>query len=186
MKRLIVLALLSVLLWAPVASAVTSYQYVNPGTAVEFSDSGQAGNNVVITLSALASGAGRVSAQYDKGAGAQPAWWSMVCRLQLTGTNVVGATVEFYIVHGDGTDTDGNVGTADAALTTDKRRNLHYVGVLVVDQTTTNTTMVASFRNIYIPERRFSLAVWNATSLPLRTDTTVHQCQLTPMPWQMQ
>ena len=185
MKRLTSLVLILSLFWAPIAWA-TSQQYVLPGTGVVFADSGQSGGNVVWTLSALASGAGRISAQYDKGAGAQPAFWQFVCRLQLTGTNVVGATVEYYIVRGDGTDTDGNVGTADAALTTDKRRNLQFIGTLVVDQTTTNTKMVATFNNVYIPSRYFSMGVWDATTLPFKTDTTTHRCAAYPMPFQMQ
>src|SRR5262249_35170190 len=78
----------------------TATQYTLPGTAVTFADSFQT-PTAQLTLSALASGAGRYSNRYDKGAGAQPALWQIACHLQLTGTNIVGATVEIYIVHWD-------------------------------------------------------------------------------------
>ena len=184
MTRLLSVILAGLLFCASQGLAVTSNQYVSPGTAKVFGDSAQT-PDVTWTLSALASGAGRISARFDKGSGAQPALWELKCRLQLTGTNVVGASVEFYISPSDGTNPDGEIGTADAALTTDKRRDLTLAGVLVVDQTTTNTTMTRSFQ-VYVPNRYFSLGVWNATTLPFKTDTAVHRCTATPMVPQMQ
>lgn len=158
--------------------------YVNPESSILFADSAQV-EQATWTLSALAAGAGRISAQYDRGAGAHAAWYEWRCRLRLTGTNVVGAVVEFYVATSDGTYVDGNVGTADAALASDKRNNLRPLGVLLVDQTTTNTEMVASGR-IRLDARYLSLGIWNGTSLPLQTDTANHGCLLTPMPEEVQ
>ncbi len=182
-RRLLALALLSMLGWASLAGAAPVKVYVNPGTVLTFADSAQT-PTATFTLSALGSGAGQYSARYDKGAGAQPARWQLGCHVQLTGTNVVGATIELYVVRWDmaGSNSDGNLGTTTASLATDKRRNLQFVGLLVVDQTTTNTTMAVNVENVYIPGRYFSLAMWNGTSLPLKTDTGVHGCYAAPMP----
>jgi hypothetical protein len=177
---------LALCLWlVPSRALGASLQYVLPGSPITFADSAQTPTRAW-TLTALAAGAGRLSAQYDRGAGAGPAIWELRCKLSLTGTNTVGQTVEFYLSTSDGTDADGALGTADAALASDKRRNLLFVGVLVVDQTTTNVTMTVSFRNIYVPQRYFSLGIWNNTALPLETSTAKHRCQMTPVPIQMQ
>jgi hypothetical protein len=164
--------------------AVTSLQYVLPGTSVQFSDTG---GQVVMAFSNKATLTGQVSALADKGTGAQPAVWQAQCSISLTGTNIVAATVEYYVATSqDGTTLDGGV-TANAALATaDKRRNLTPIGVLVVDQTTTNTTMIATFRNIYLPSRYYALAFFNNTTLPTETSTTKHKCVFTPVPVQMQ
>ena len=167
--------------------AATSFQYTLPGTPITFADSAQS-PTYTFTLSALGNGAGQYSARADKGTGAQPSLWQLSCHLQLTGTNVVAAALELYIAHWDsaGANSDGALGTTTASLATDKRRNLKLVGLLIVDQTSTNVTMSTNIANIYIPGRYFSLAIWNGTSLPLKTDTAVHGCAMTPMPNQMQ
>ena len=168
----------------------TALQYVLPGTELVFADSAQT-PTVTWTLSNRAAGTGQVSARYDKNAlasatGAMPALWDMRCRLSLTGTNVVGATIEFYVATSDGTNPDAQVGTADAAITSDQRRALLLVGVLPVYQTASNTTMTVSFHNIFIPTRYFSLAMWNATGLPTETSTAKHRCTMVPVSPQMQ
>ena len=186
-RRWLAWSLVLLLLWCSSAWSATSLQYVLPGTPITFADSAQT-PTYTFTLSALGNGAGQYSARADKGAGAQPALWQIACHLQLTGTNVVGATIEVYVVRWDaaGSNSDGNLGTTTASLASDKRRNLQLVGVLSVDQTTTNTTMAANWTNVFIPGRYFSLALWNGTSLPLKTDTAVHGCAAIPMPPQMQ
>jgi hypothetical protein len=163
----------------------TSLQYTLPGTPVVFGDSFQT-PNATWTLSALASGTGRLSARFDKGTGAQPSLYEMRCRASLTGTLTIGQWLSFYVVTSDGTDQDGALGTGDALVTVERFRNLTLVGVLVVDQTTQNLTMTASFRNVYLPNRYVSLAIWNATTIPLETSTSKHRCTLTPMPIQGQ
>lgn len=178
-------AVLALTLLVPSWAGAVSKQYTAPGTAVIFADSAQT-PTVTWTLSNKANGVGQVSARYDKGAGSQPALWEMRCRFSFTGTNVVGTTLELYVATSDGTNPDGEVGTSDASMSSDKRRNLLFVGVLVVDQTTTNTVMTASFRNIYLPQRYFSLAMWNNTGLPTQTSTSAHRCTMTPVPFEMQ
>jgi|SRR5262245_44369882 len=175
------------LIHTPYVWGAASKQFTAPGTAVTFADSAQT-PTVVFTLSNLVQGTGQYSARYDKGAGSQPSLFQLACHLQLTGTNVAGSTLEVYIIHWDaaGNNSDGNLGTTTAALATDKRRNLKPAGLLVVDQTVTNTTMSVNLLNVYIPGRYVSIAIWNATGIPTKTDTAVHGCALIPMPPEMQ
>ena len=158
--------------------------YVNPETALLFADAAQT-EDATLTLSALASGAGRYSARFDRGAGARAALYEWLLNFSLTGTNVVAAQVEVYVVRSDGTYADGALGTADAALVTGKRNNLLFAGLAIVDQVTTNTVMSAR-GYVWLPTRYFSMAVWNATTLPFQTTTTLHQLYMTPVPDEIQ
>jgi hypothetical protein len=190
MRRWIVwMVLVGHLLWSLPAGAA-SPQLTNPGVPITFGDTGQTpaggGTLIVWTLSNRTSGTGRISARADLGAGAHAALWELRCRFSFTGTNVVGSALEVYLATSDGTNPDAEVGTADAALTADQRRALLFVGLLPVYQTASNTTMTVSFRNLYLPQRYVSAAMWNATGLPTETSTTKHRCVLTPMTPEMQ
>ncbi len=134
--------------------------YTASQTAITFKESG---GDAVITLINLGFGAGRISAQYDRGAGSKPMRYSWKAKLQFETAAAVGELVEIYLSQSDGTVEDGTVGTADAALTTDKRRNLDLIGVVVADTTSTATNIVAS-GICYIWQRYFSVGVWNASA----------------------
>ncbi len=176
--------LLQLLFIASISFAASSKQYVNPESVITFADSAQT-PSATMTLSALASGAGRISARYDRGSGAHAMCYNWESTIQLTGTNVVGDVVEYYLSTSDGTNPQGQIGTADAALTTNKRNNITWLGNLVVDQTTTNTSMTV--RGIVcFQERYVSAGVWNGSTLPFKTDTAVHNFKLTPMPLEQQ
>jgi hypothetical protein len=184
-RKLLALLLIGGLLWTPVSWAASA-QYTLPGSPILFADAAQAGS-IPWTLSNRTPGVGRVSTVYDKGVGAQPSLWEIRCWISLSGTpNVVGQTIEYYLVTSDGTHADGEPAAGDVALNSDQRRVFDRIGVLPVYQTTTNTTMTASFRNVYIPSRYFRLAMWNATGLPTETSTSKHGCTATAMTPQMQ
>jgi len=184
MRKHLALALAFALFLSPMVAWATSTQWTLPGTAITFADSG---GTVTMAFSAKASGGGQTSALSDLGAGAHVSLFQAQCSISLTGTNVVGQGLEYYVVTSqDGATLDGGV-TANAAwATSDKRRNLTWIGTLVVDQVTTNTTMIATFRNIYLPARYFALGFFNGSALPVETSTTKHKCVFTPMPIQMQ
>lgn len=182
MKLVLSVMLALSLLWSPLAWAVSN-QYILPGTPITFGDTG---SNYGIDFSATASGAGKYSDRADLGAGAHAAQFAWSCQFSLTGTNVPGSYIEIYISWSDGTNADGALGTTKSTLTSaDKRRNLKRIGTLVIDQATTNVVMNASGQ-AFVPTRYFTLAYWNATGLPFQTSTTLHRCQFTPIPWQMQ
>lgn len=184
-RRFLAGLLLGMLLSLPCPSWAASKILVVPGTALTFADAAQTPTGGTFTLTGLATGAGQYSARYDKGVGAKSSWWGWRCHAQLTGTNVVGDVIEWYVSTSDGGNAQGQLGTTAAALTTDKRKNLTLIGVLVVDQTTTNTTMTAS-GYVEIKERYFSMAVWNATSLNFTSSTSVHGCTMTPLDLEVQ
>jgi hypothetical protein len=175
---------LALLLLSPWGAYAASKQYVNPETPLVFGDTAQT-EDAAITLSALANNAGRISARLDRGTGAHAAWYKWRCSFQATAVIVAGTTVEVYISTSDAANPDGEIGTADAALTTEKRRNLMQIGIVQADQTAANIPMTASGL-VYIPDRYFSLGVWNALGQAFRTDTSVHHCTFTPMPPEQQ
>jgi hypothetical protein len=159
--------------------------YVAPEAVLVFGDAGQVGLSAQLTLTNLLAGTGRMSTLLDRGATAHSAWYKWRCRASLTGTNSVGQSLEIYLGTSDGTNPDGQLSTTDGALTTEKRRNLLLLGVLVVDQTTTDTIMAASGL-VYVVDRFLAVGVWNGTSLPLTTSPTAHRCTLTPWPQEVQ
>ena len=183
MKRLCAFILTLLACWPGMVWAAPSKQFVAPVTAISFQDSG---GTVVLAWNGVAAGAGSSSARYDKGAGSQPAqyWWS--CSVSLTGTNVPGAMVEIYVSLSDGVHADGALGTTAAALASaDKRRDLKLVGTVIVDQAASNVTMTASGM-AWIPTRYFSVAFWNATTLPLQAVANTSSCTFVPSPFEMQ
>lgn len=162
----------------------TSLLYTLRETAILFADTAQA-EDATLTLSALASGAGRRSARFDRGAGAIASLYEWRLNWSLTGTNVLLAAAEIWIFTSDGTTADGNIGTTDAALTSGERNAGKLAGLALVTQTTTNTVMSSS-GYIWVPSRYITMGVWNATTLPFQTSTTLHQLYLTPVPDQAQ
>lgn len=178
-SRNIVIALMLLLLSASNSFSANNKVRNNPGTPLTFTDTGATGGT--FALSGTATGTGKYSARYDKGTGPQAFQWCWRCWAQLTGGSPVpGDVIEWYLATSDNTRTDGELGATAATLTTDKRRNLTLLGVLIVDQTAADTTMTAS-GCLEIPWRYFQLGMWNATSLNLRTGTTFHGCAMTPM-----
>ena len=181
MKRLALLLLLLLVVAIPSVYAV-SKQYVAPGTALVLKDSGGAG---VLPLNGVGAGAGKFSDRLDKGTGSQPATWMWTCTFAFTGTGTVGQTVEVYVSLSDGTSADGGLATTNGTLATDKRRNLKFVGVVVMDSSGSNPT-ITGWGQAYIPTRYFSNAVWNATSIPFASSANVSSCTFQPYPVEMQ
>jgi hypothetical protein len=182
LQGLVLFLLLSVL--NSPASAVTSKVYVTIESPKLFADAAQA-EDATWTLTGLISGAGRISARLDLGTTTHAAFYRVRCHFQLTGTNIPGDTLEIYAATSDGTNPDGELGTTDGALATAKRNNLVWIGNLVVDQATTDTTMTASW-TVMLLDRYVQLGIWNASTLPLRASTAVHGCTLTPAPLEQQ
>ena len=154
-------------------------------TAIVFADSAQTPDKN-LTLSALASGAGRISAQYDRGAGSKAGVYKWRATFQMGTAGVVGQTIDIYISSSDGTNQDGEEGTSDAALgSADSLKNMVLAGSVVVDTTSTNTDITASGLCV-VPDRYLSVVVDNNTDDALRTDTSVHSVSLTPVPLEVQ
>ncbi len=162
---------------------MTNKIYTASETAITFKESG---GDAVITLINMGYGVGRISAQYDRGVGSKPMRYSWKGVFQFETAPVVGELVELYLAQSDGTKVDGTVGTSDAALTGDKRRNLDLIGVVVVDTTSTATDIVAS-GICYIWQRYFSVGVWNGSAGDnLENTANANYITFTPIPDEVQ
>ena len=152
-------------------------------TTLSFRDSG---GDAVITLQNLAFAAGRISARYDRGAGSKPRLYHWRAVMQFETAPVVGEIVELYLFESDGTYMDGTLGTADAALGTDKRNNGKLFGVVVVDTTSVTVDIVASGM-VIINERYFSIGVWTGSAGDnLENTANASRVNLTPVPEEIQ
>jgi hypothetical protein len=147
----------------------------------------ESGGDVVITLINLAFGVGRVSAQYDRGTGSKAQLHEITGVFQFETAPAVGEAVEIYLFESDGTYQDGTVGTSDAALTTDKRRNGMFIGAVIADTTSTATDIVARFKDVPITSRYYSIGVWNASAGDnLENTANASRVIVTPMPPEIQ
>jgi hypothetical protein len=148
--------------------------------AITFRDSG---GDVVITLNNLGFGAGRVSARYDRGAGSLAESHEVTGVFQFATAPALGEAIELYLFQSDGTYMDGTLGTSDAALTPDKRRNGILIGAVIVDTATKEIDIIARFQNVSITSRYYSIGVWNASAGDnLNTTNNTSRVIVTPMP----
>lgn len=153
-------------------------------TPITFRDSS---GDVVLSLQNLGFGAGRVSARYDRGAGSQPRLHKIRGIFQFESAPALGEQIELYLFESDGTYMDGTLGTSDAALSSDKRRNGILIGCVIVDTTSTSTDIVASFSNVPILDRYYSIGVWNGSAGDnLKNTANTSRVIVTPMPDEVQ
>lgn len=151
-------------------------------TAVLFTDAG----GTLLTLSALANASGRVSDRVDRGAGAKAKLHEVRAVIQVNATVVVGTVIEIYLFQSDGTYADGNVGSVDAAFAADKRRNAMFIGAVVADQTAATVDMIATFMDVPITSRYYSIGVYNVSGVALKTGSASSRVIVTPMPDEVQ
>lgn len=153
-------------------------------TSLLFADSAQTPAEN-LTLTNLLAGAGRVSARHDfTVTGSRIFEWRATFQMATAG--VIGETIDIYLSTSDGTNPDGEEGTADAALgSTDKLKNMHYIGSVVIDTTSINVDITSSGR-FDLNARHASVVVHNNTADALRTDTSVHGVKITPVPDEIQ
>jgi hypothetical protein len=157
--------------------------YVAPETPVTFKASG---GTVVFTPQNVASAAGRISTQWDRGTGSKPGWYEWRAKTKAGSALTVGTQLEIYLATSDGTIVDGNLGTSDAALAAgDKRRNLQPVGSIVSDSTSSGEVQHGSGQ-VFIVARYVSVVWWNATGVTLTNTAGDHEFILTPIPDELQ
>lgn len=152
-------------------------------TAIVFKSSG---GDAAFTPTSLANAAGRVSAQYDRGATSKPTIYIWRARTKLNVSPTVGAILSVYLATSDGTDADGELGTTDAALpAADRRRNLTLIGVIQADEASTTRSMNASGL-VEIRERYVQVVWYNEFGQALSGTAGDHQVTLTPAPDELQ
>jgi hypothetical protein len=146
-------------------------------TPITFQDSG---GSAVITLQNLAAATGRISARFDRGAGSIATWYMCRAKIEKGIASVVNEVVAVYVSTSDGTNPDGNVGTADAALTTANASALPLIIPLLITSTATNTPFTSS-APVWIPTRYFSVGVMNSTTGLLRNTANSCVISFTPL-----
>ena len=143
------------------------------------------GVSVTFSVDSLPSGQGRISNQYDLGVGPRATLFEWRAKAVLASTSgALGASVEAYICTSNSVCNDGSLTQADAALTdAERRRNLQYVGAVVVDTTGVGAGNLQSAGLVEIFGRYISATWWNNTNLPLSTG---NYFILTPVPDEIQ
>lgn len=158
--------------------------YVIPETVLEFN--GEAGADVAISMEGVTNGAGRVSAQHDRGSTAHAGMYAWVCFTAWQATPTKNETLDLYLAEaGNATDIAGDVGTSDADLgSLDQLSNLRHFGEVNVE--TAGTTKMVSAGVIEIRHQFISLVVVNNGGATLNATDSVSNFLLYPTPDEIQ
>jgi hypothetical protein len=146
------------------------------------------GGSAQITCTSLANNAGRVGAQFDRGAGARALRFIWELQFKCAATPTLGNMVSVYlaVAQDDATIPTGNVGQADAALSAlDKRRNLIFLGVVEIDVAST-ALQCGSGLTAEIPHRYLSLVLVNESGAAFSSTATDTLFTMTPIPDEVQ
>lgn len=137
--------------------------WITTGTTQKFN--GEANANVAFSVQGIANAAGRVSEQFDIGAAPRPYRFKWAATAQFQATPTQGGMLELYVAAAPDHSAaliDGNVGAVNAALgNADMRRNLRYIGSIVVETATANKVFTASGEFVHT-HRYLSLVAYNA------------------------
>lgn len=153
--------------------------YETPGSTVTFRGSG---GTITFTPQNEALGKGRISNQWDRGTGAQPARYKWRLRTRWAATPGSGDTLRLYLITSDGTNPDGTLSSADAELTSETplSNNCQFLGAVVaagVDQVEVSSGVCA------IHDRYVQVAVWNGSANKALTNAEAdHVLTLIPIP----
>lgn len=163
--------------------------YLKHGTTVVFGSEG--GDDVDWSTESIVDGAGRQSAQHDFGAdtAARPDEVKIRFYTQLQATTpVVGNTIDLYAKTSDHATLhlDNDDGTGDIALSSsDKLKNLHYVGSIIVDEAAANIEFVLSMR-FTTAARYIHFVFVNNSGATITTDVAETKLEMTPIYYQGQ
>ena len=159
----------------PMANAI----YEKTGSSVVFGS--EVTDDVDWSTEAIANGAGRQSAQWDRGADgtARPGWYRYRFYTQAQATPTLGATCRLYLKTSDGTHADNDDGTGDAAVSAeDKLRNLDILQPAIVDEAAANIEYSAT-GIVHITARYVQAVLWNAMGSAVTNDAAETKLVLT-------
>jgi hypothetical protein len=159
--------------------------YVARETPIVWTDSS---GDLAITLNDLAAGAVRVGARKDLGGGTTDSTadrYTWRASVQFKTDPAVGESVDIYMATSDGTNPDGEVGVADALITTNDLANLVFLGSVIATSTDADHVMTAS-GIITIATRYVSPVVHNASADNLKATANTSSVTLTPAPPELQ
>jgi len=159
--------------------------YINEETAKTWASSG---GDYTLTLGGLAADGVQVGAQGDLGVSPRADQYEWKLFIDGFGTApVVGETVDVYLSFSDGSYADGDVGTLDAAGSTDDLPNLLFLGAASVQTTTAGDNLIIS-GVCQITQRYVSPVIHNNTADALLSVVSgaTHKFILTPVPPEVQ
>lgn len=136
---------------------------LNVGTTLQWKDSG---GDYAITASSLAAVTGRIGAQGDLGAWPRAAAWRWYMEAQWVATPTADETLDLYAAFWDN-DTGpakpwAQVSASDSALTATQRKNLKYIGSIVVESAAVGPFSAGGV--FLAPARYISPAIYNASA----------------------
>lgn len=156
--------------------------YVLEETAIPWGDTA---TNVMTLNNLAASGGARIGGRKDLGAAARSEWYNWRFTTQFETAPVVAEVIDIYLAWSDGTNEDGQLGTADAAGAEEAGRNMKLIGHLIVTSVDAAHDMTAS-GIARIPTRYVSPMIVNNTADNLKATNDTSLFVLTPMPPQVQ
>jgi hypothetical protein len=157
----------------------TQKVYETPGTTVTFRGSG---GTVTFTPQIEGQAKGRISNQWDRGAGSQPARYKWRMKTRWVATATSGDALRIYLITSDGANPDGTLSATDTELGIEAplMGNCQFIGAVVsagVNQ------VEASSGVCLIHDRYVQVAVWNGSATKGLTNTeTDHIFTLIPIP----
>lgn len=163
--------------------------YTLPETAIVFTETG---GDATFTPKNVANGAGRVSAQFDRGAGAKAMRYRVEAAVKTAanitpGTAGVQAEVWIATAHSGSSLIDSDLGASDAGLSTrNQLLNAFLVGTIVPTGTAAGAGPFHRSWAIEILARYVSVALWNATGQTFTNVDGDNYVKLVPMPDQIQ
>lgn len=159
--------------------------YGKIGTAKTWGDSGR---DYTMTLSALATVAGRVGARGDFGAFPIPIGYLWYAEAEWTSAPTIDGMLEWYLGGWNDQSTPANpwgqlpstdTGYAAAAAGLSKRKNLLFLGGPIIETSAVGPFSTGGF--VMFPFRYVSPMAYNGGSVALATSTTKHWLSLTPV-----
>lgn len=161
---------------------MTNLIHILDGTPVVWA----VGGTPDLDLGGLAANAVRVGEQVDLGSGSRPKEyaWSFRCD-GFDSAPVVGEIINIYLAYMQGTNIDGDVGSADAAGVVVALPQLDHIGSVTVQTTTASNPLITS-GEITIKHRYVSVVIHNVTADALLGAADAHTFTLTPVPDQVQ
>lgn len=149
---------------------------------IEFSDTD---GDYALSLANLAAGSGRISDRVDRGANSQPMVYKWRASFQCATAPVSTGYVDVLLSESDGTYTDGNISSADSAVTFGQYINLQTIGDVRVQSAVANTSFVAS-GSCWITARYFQIGLFNRTTSDFRNLNNISRVLVIPMPPEIQ
>jgi len=140
------------------------------------------GGDITLTLTSVGSGAGRISAEYDKGAGAKWTKARIWLKTKSATQTVVGQAYLLFTTMSDGTNRSNALGASDAAVSSaNDTLNLNPALVATIYDASSTPEACVYTGICLIPSRQFSVVFWNATDDALSATAGDHEVIIEPI-----